>query len=72
MSRSSNIIGTTVGIAFFAAVAVFIGAFIAGYVMNIIQLFSCDFSQVDIKEMLKIAGAVPFLAPIGAIMGWIG
>ena len=74
MSRSSktagNIIGTALGVAFFAAIVLFIGAFAFGYVTSIIQLFSCDWSEVDAKEALKIVGVI--FVPIGAIMGWIG
>ena len=67
---TGNIIGVTLGVVFLTAVAVFIGAFASGWVMNIIQLVGCDFTEIDAKEVLKIVGVV--LAPIGAIMGWIG
>lgn len=66
----SNIVGTTLGVAVVGAALLFIGAFASGWVMNIIQLFGCDWTEVDLKEVLKIIG-IPF-APIGAIMGWIG
>jgi hypothetical protein len=38
--------------------------------MNIIQLFSCDFTEINNKEVLKIVGII--FIPIGVIMGWIG
>ena len=70
MSKSGNFVGTTLGILVCLFVVVFMAAFGAGWVMNIIQLFSCDFTEVDSKEVLKIVGVV--FAPIGAVMGWIG
>ena len=71
MSKSvGNFIGTTLGILFCLCVVVFIGAFASGWVMNIIQLIGCDFTEIDAKEVLKIVGVI--FAPIGAIMGWIG
>jgi hypothetical protein len=68
----SKFVGNLLGMAAVLCFLAFIGAFCAGYVMNIVQLFSCDFTEVEIKEMLKIVGAIPFFAPLGAIMGWIG
>lgn len=65
-----NVVGTVFAAAIITAFVVLIGAFASGWVMNIIQLVGCDFTEIDAKEALKIAGVV--FAPIGAIMGWIG
>lgn len=52
-----------------AVVALFV-AFAAGYVMNIIQLVAIASGPVTTLVVLKALGI--FLAPLGALLGWIG
>lgn len=45
-------------------------AAIAGWVMNIVQLVSMADAGVTGMFILKIVGV--FVAPLGAVLGWIG
>lgn len=45
------------------------GLFVAGWVMNIIEIFGSDFSQITGMLVIRVIGV--FLAPIGAIVGWL-
>lgn len=57
----------------FAAVAwlAIIIAFVVGWVWNIVTLFGFDgpVSEMGMMEMLRIIGI--FLAPVGAVLGWM-
>jgi len=57
-----DMIWTGMGLVFLAAAA-------AGWVMNIIAIFTGSFEPVTGEMVVRIIGV--FLAPIGAIMGWM-
>lgn len=42
---------------------------IVGWVMNIIEIFNSNFSAIDGELVLRVVGV--FVAPIGAVMGYI-
>lgn len=70
MSKFGNFAVTTLGILFCLCIAAVLVGIVGGWGMNIIQLFSCDFTEINNKEVLKIVGII--FIPIGAVMGWIG
>lgn len=56
-----------------ALVVVWIGLWVAGvigWIMNLCQLFSMAAGGATAMFILKCIGAV--LAPIGAVLGWLG
>lgn len=42
---------------------------IAGWVLNIIQIFNANFSAVDGELVLRVIGI--FVAPLGAVLGYL-
>lgn len=44
-------------------------ALVAGWIMNIVKLAESDFSTITGLLVLRVIGV--FLAPIGAVLGWI-
>jgi len=47
----------------------FMAAACAGWIMNIVAIFNGSFEPVTGEMVVRIIGV--FLAPIGAIMGWV-
>ena len=45
------------------------GLAVLGYILNIIQLFGCDFAEPWKEEILRIVGA--FFPPLGCVIGYI-
>jgi hypothetical protein len=58
--------GTSLGLLMYLA---FIVAIIGGWVMNIVEIANYDFASITGMIILRIAGI--FIAPLGAVLGWI-
>lgn len=48
---------------------IFVAFAIIGWVMNIIQVFNANFNEINGELVLRVIGV--FIAPIGAVMGYI-
>jgi hypothetical protein len=58
--------GTSLGLLMYLA---FIVAIIGGWVMNLVEIVNYDFASITGMIILRIAGI--FIAPLGAVLGWI-
>jgi hypothetical protein len=47
----------------------FIVVIIGGWVMNLVEIVNYDFASITGMIILRIAGI--FIAPLGAVLGWI-
>ncbi|URC15560.1 hypothetical protein DB2_58 [Octadecabacter Antarctic DB virus 2] len=52
----------------FAAIALVLAMF-AGWVMNLVSLFSASFDPITGQGVMRIIGV--FVAPVGGVMGWL-
>jgi len=69
--RENNMIkikfpGTSLGLLMYLA---FIVAIIGGWIMNLVEIVNYDFASITGMIILRIAGI--FIAPLGAVLGWI-
>ena len=51
------------------AIFILYGLAILGYILNIIQLFGCDFAEPWKEEIVRIIGV--FFPPAGCVIGYI-
>jgi hypothetical protein len=58
--------GTSLGLLMYLA---FIVAIIGGWIMNLVEIVNYDFASITGMIILRIAGI--FIAPLGAVLGWI-
>jgi hypothetical protein len=58
--------GTSLGLLMYLA---FIVVIIGGWVMNLVEIVNYDFASITGMIILRIAGI--FIAPLGAVLGWI-
>ena len=61
--RFSN---TMTGVLLYLALLIFL---IGGWVMNLVEIVNYDFAAITGMIILRIAGI--FIAPLGAVLGWI-
>lgn len=47
----------------------FLVLFIGGWILNVIQIANSNFDSITGMLVLRVAGI--FLAPLGAILGWV-
>ena len=43
--------------------------FVGGWIMNLVEIVNYDFASITGMIVLRIAGI--FIAPLGAVLGWI-
>ena len=58
--------GTSLGLLMYLA---FIVVIIGGWIMNLVEIVNYDFASITGMIILRIAGI--FIAPLGAVLGWI-
>ena len=58
--------GTSLGLLMYLA---FVVVIIGGWVMNLVEIVNYDFASITGMIILRIAGI--FIAPLGAVLGWI-
>ena len=58
--------GTSLGLLMYLA---FIVVIIGGWVMNLVEIVNYDFASITGMIILRIAGI--FIAPLGAVLGWV-
>ena len=58
--------GTSLGLLMYLA---FVVAIIGGWIMNLVEIVNYDFTSITGMIILRIAGI--FIAPLGAVLGWI-
>ena len=61
--RFSN---TMTGVLLYLALLIFL---IGGWVMNLVEIVNYDFASITGMIILRIAGI--FIAPLGAVLGWV-
>jgi hypothetical protein len=58
--------GTSLGLLMYLA---FVVVIIGGWIMNLVEIVNYDFASITGMIILRIAGI--FIAPLGAVLGWI-
>ena len=58
--------GTSLGLLMYLA---FVVVIIGGWILNLVEIVNYDFASITGMIVLRIAGI--FIAPLGAVLGWI-
>jgi hypothetical protein len=58
--------GTSLGLLMYLA---FVVVIIGGWILNLVEIVNYDFAAITGMIILRIAGI--FIAPLGAVLGWI-
>lgn len=57
---------TTIGVMLYLSLLILL---LGGWVMNLIEIVNYDFASITGMIILRIAGI--FIAPLGAVLGWV-